>query len=103
MAMFSSREPFNDDPEPWHDPRPGTSLFRGDGPWGHAFYDPRPEYDRPQHNPTNPILTALRTPGTDIYDLLQSLDSKWARQFSLAEENHAREVMYRLIEFRREN
>ena len=100
MAMFSSREPFNDDPEPYQSTL-GKGRFRMNV--GYCVRKPRPEYDRPQHNQTNPILTFLRTPGTDIYDLLQSLDSKWAQQFSLAEENHAREVMYRLIEFRREN
>lgn len=34
------------DPEPWHDPRPGTSLTRGAGIWGHAQFDPRPEYSQ---------------------------------------------------------
>lgn len=62
MSQFASKTPrdLNHDPEPWHDPRPGTSLFRGDGPWGHAFYDPRPEFDHVQHNKPNPILLDFR-------------------------------------------
>lgn len=36
----------NLDPEPWHDDRPGVSLTRGTLPWGHAHFDPRPEYSQ---------------------------------------------------------
>lgn len=54
--MFSSRPPFNDDPEPWLDywERSATQGAPGD------VFAPRPEFDRPQHNPTNPILEAFR-------------------------------------------
>lgn len=48
MTQFSSKPPFNDDPEPWN------------GVGAEDIWDPRPEYNRPQHNPTNPILTEFR-------------------------------------------
>lgn len=69
MTQFSSRAPsdLNDDPRPWVDrngnrhsrktkkfPTPEKYLAAG------CVYKPRPEFDRVQHNPTNPILTALR-------------------------------------------
>lgn len=62
MTQFSSRPPFNDDPLPW---------CVAVGPWrgsrmdaqyaAEAARDPRPEFDRPQTNPTNPILAWFRT------------------------------------------
>lgn len=62
MAMFSSREPFNDDPEPWTDNFTGDRTSQRTGYMASTFsFWPRPEYDRPQHNPTNPILAKLRT------------------------------------------
>ncbi|QDK01374.1 hypothetical protein SEA_WATERT_105 [Microbacterium phage WaterT] len=65
MAMFSSREPFNDDPEPYVDQWNIDRSTDGD-PAGYDFdvefqHDPRPEYNRPQHNPTNPVLLKLRS------------------------------------------
>lgn len=65
MAMFSSREPFNDDPEPWvneNDERTDRNpQLVGHGAFMPVMaHSPRPEYDRPQHNPTNPILTEFR-------------------------------------------
>lgn len=36
----------NLDPEPWCDPRPGTSLDRGELPWGHAQFLPRLGYSQ---------------------------------------------------------
>lgn len=83
--MFSSKEPFNDDPKPWVvalTPDYGTNgswrEWRGraedwddalvraeaDNPrWsGHTCGRlPRPEFARPQHNPTNPILAEIRS------------------------------------------
>lgn len=58
MTQFSSRPPFNDDPLPWTDPR-GENRHGPYGGWS-SEYAPRPEFDRPQHNPTNPILTEFR-------------------------------------------
>lgn len=79
MAMFSSREPFNDDPEPYlmwlrdgfkdhpikrfpslDDARAELEQYGGSPRGGEIQFDFRPEYDRPQHNPTNPILTEFR-------------------------------------------
>lgn len=71
--QFSSKPPFNDDPEPWlhgvtnmrigegeHSERI-TSQKRGVAARTLAYaYEPRPEFDRPKHNPTNPILTEFR-------------------------------------------
>lgn len=70
MTLFSSCPPFNDGPEPYVDGHVNTAGY------GRRFsiplptpdhcqacgtrYDPRPEFDRPQHNPTNPILAAFR-------------------------------------------
>ena len=59
MVQFSSKPPFNDDPEPYvsgvgnrHATNFNPSIWTR---------EPRPEYNRPQHNPTNPILTKLRS------------------------------------------
>lgn len=62
MTQFSSKPPFNDDPAPWV----GFHGKRYEHDWqadGIYHYGARPEYNRPQHNPTNPILEEFR----DIY------------------------------------
>lgn len=70
--QFSSKPPFNDDPKPYvtyaderkTDVRNAEWGIQSDGATEYVrVLDPRPEYDRPQHNPTNPILTEFR----DIY------------------------------------
>lgn len=61
MTLFSSRPPFNDDPEPYRDPDSHARRTGFPGIYAHEWdHSPRPEYDRPQHNPTNPILTEFR-------------------------------------------
>lgn len=71
MTQFSSKPPFNDDPE-WFCGKCGENS------WVHAqsdsecIWEPvdlrRPEFERPQQNPTNPILVARReNPGYNIY------------------------------------
>lgn len=69
MTLYSSREPFNDDPEPYvtyaddrrTDVRSKDWDMQSDGAVEYVrVHDPRPEYDRPQNNPTNPILTDIR-------------------------------------------
>lgn len=72
MTQFSSRPPFNDDPTPIvHPSGKRTEILsfysefepRESGPFGRiakAAYDARPEFDRPQTNPTNPILELFR-------------------------------------------
>lgn len=80
MVMFSSRPPFNDDPKPIHvDGRgvgPSLRFSEEDAPWAQpwmevAMHRPRPEFDRPQHNPTNPILAAHREGLGDAWGLAQ--------------------------------
>lgn len=60
MTTYSSRPPFNDDPEPYVN----GHLTRQDHPFEGGCcttrYEPRQHYDRPQHNPTNPILLDIR-------------------------------------------
>lgn len=71
MTQFSSKPPFNDDPTPWVRTHPDLgymgrfeSRFPNDTHSNYRMkHSPRPEYNRPQHNPTNPILTEFR----DIY------------------------------------
>lgn len=69
MTMFSSRPPFNDDPFPFVWPEESRAARISEGPLRSMFSegdgidlirDPRPEFDRPQHNPTNPILASFR-------------------------------------------
>lgn len=75
MTQFSSRPPFNDDPLPWTDPR-GENRHGPYAGWS-SEYAPRPEFARPQHNPTNPILADFREMGGDAQmwlDVIQSDD-----------------------------
>lgn len=71
--QFSSKPPFNDDPSPWRQRMTNkrisatdhgakmSSQKRGVAARALAYaYNPRPEFERPQHNPTNPILTEFR-------------------------------------------
>lgn len=97
MSIYSSREPFNDDPEPLHlpnsDMRWSAEDLRGMGVWNYEF-DPRPEYNRPQNNPTNPILVARRNnPGENIY--YRDLE-RWPTE---SEKEHAWKVLTRLAAF----
>lgn len=85
MTQFSSRPPFNDDPMPWvHDcsdvyDNDGTCALQGDrNPstepgWVTEKFRPRPEFDRPQHNPTNPILTEFRGVAGRYYSFRRDL------------------------------
>lgn len=60
MTQFSSRPPFNDDPEPYrYNNNQSIRRSLNDMPVP-ITHDPRPEFNRPQHNPTNPILAAFR-------------------------------------------
>lgn len=63
--MFCSRTRFNDDEEPWVFPDGGRHDFpHFDNE--ELRYDPRPEFDRPQHNPTNQVLVIVRERVADI-------------------------------------
>lgn len=117
-VMFSSRHPFNDDPMAWVG-RAGThgmpnrygcrEVAEGAPFWDTATHDPRPEYARTQHNPSNPILVQTRAditlaPG-DAHeiiaaqvDLLTAGDDYWNLDVVTVEHiEHARRVLSRLI------
>lgn len=124
MSPYSSREPFNDDPFP------RVTLHTGARHRDHlptlddateCRYDPRPEYNRPQHNPTNRILTHIRknweghstkTKGHLIsihLNLIKFAQEShegegWERytEETLSMMNHAREVLTRLAAFEKE-
>lgn len=109
MSLYSSREPFNDDPFP------RVTVHTGARHRDHlptldddteCRYDPRPEYNRPQNNPTNAILAEFRGGDNyrrkityyleylagDVYDW-RGLDS---------EKEHARKVLTRLAALKKE-
>lgn len=119
--LFSSRLPFNDDPQPWRAqdftgraydhrvadengmPASAERLRMG------YVHDPRPGFDRPQHNPTNSILVQTRSdislaPGAAAeiiaaqVDLLNSGDDYWNLDVVTTEHiDHARRVLSRLL------
>jgi len=97
MAMFSSREPFNDDPEPWLYELSNIGPARKSSSDIHTWFRPRPKFDRPQNNPTNRALLAYRRGPQDPYEFLFELESRWATQFTHSERDHARDVVDRLI------
>lgn len=110
MSMYSSRPPFNDDPEPWVDEFGGRFGYALSG----DEHLPRPEFDRPQHNPTNPILelfrkyAARRESAPHLAAHWTKSDVMWSemclKDFSVidepigtpAQEEHARRVLTRL-------
>lgn len=116
--MFSSKPPFNDDPEPLvHASGKRTPTFSyyfefepgESGPFGKiatASLDPRPEFDRPQHNPTNTALVHFRQlhgkkPAAELANAAAhwsaSLhDMRIAGAYTADEEDHARRVLARL-------
>lgn len=116
MTLYSSRPPFNDDPLPWlgwDGLVGGGQMVRSDQSFGYAEHDPRPEFDRPQHNPTNPILTEFRKYAEDHEDAPRlaahwtKSDVMWSemclKDYSFvepigtpAQEQHARRVLERL-------
>ncbi|WP_315637305.1 MULTISPECIES: hypothetical protein [Microbacterium] len=58
MSLFSSREPFNEDPLPWVHPVQNWRAPEQMINW--LDRRARTDFDVPQHNPTNPILVAFR-------------------------------------------
>lgn len=116
MTLYSSREPFNDDPEPYvtyaddrrTDVRSKDWDMQSDGAVEYVrVHDPRPEYNRPQNNPTNPILVELRR--SDDYtckvsDYLEYLSGDVYDWRGLdSEKDHARKVLTRLAAFKEES
>lgn len=86
MVQFSSKPPFNDDPYPTYPPG------------GH------PMYDRPQHNPSNPILLEFRelhaATGnplwTDAYLSASDLIEEWD-EHDTKHWDHAMDVFTRIL------
>lgn len=113
MALFSSRPPFNDDPWPYIAPGGSRHAHPGTINFGERLvYNPRPEFDRPQNNPTNLILARLReewsTPGRHENDLALCADrvlascveeSEAVLYYNGDEIDHARRVLTRLARF----
>lgn len=116
--QFSSKPPFNDDPSPWRQRMTNkrisatdhgakmSSQKRGVAARALAYaYNPRPEFERPQHNPTNPILSNYRefrgedlpftTPGNWAYNLLHPSHEAWSYANS-EQVKHAYKVLTRL-------
>lgn len=130
MSLYSSREPFNDDPYPnvWaghserNQMRTDTDMFRKGAPSylgyeGNYVVRPRPEYNRPQNNPTNPILTCFREYAEGRVGWLAahwtSTDEMWSEMVlkdekldehmgSSEQEGHARKVLTRLAALKKE-
>lgn len=113
MTQFSSREPFNDDPEPWVCTAPDFERYEDEGDYEgrHAvMFDPRPEYNRPQTNPTNPILTEFRrlvdTTGNGLYVtawlLAGDLIEEWA-SYPEDQWHHAMDVLEKILRIYRED
>lgn len=123
MSLYSSREPFNDDPE-WFCGKCGGKSWEHAQSDSRCIWEPvdlrRPEYNRPQNNPTNPGLTELRkhlkeggpkNAGPIIRIRLKSLEwameehlTGWQRftpeTLSLIE--HTRKVLTRLASLKKE-
>lgn len=116
MSMFSSRPPFNDDPYPnvWngHSPRNqmrvDTDMYRRGAPYNHERYSykPRPEFDRPQHNPTNPILAKFRERSYPVAYWVHRLskgDLPDGVEASIEQIDHAHRVLTRLANLTKED
>ncbi|WP_406245849.1 hypothetical protein ACI7YT_12475 [Microbacterium sp. M] len=104
--QFSSRLPFNDDPYPnvWeghserNQMRADTDMFRRGAPHNRETYRhrPRPEFDRPQSNPTNRLLACARRAHEDGY--LDAFCEGFLEQRNTEhpEVDHAQRVLTRL-------
>lgn len=105
MTMFSSRPPFNDDPRPYvmHIDGYPSKRYARHHP-NVDEYAPRPEFDRPQSNPTNPILAELRE------GVSADASNDWVATYLATlpdweegEVGHARRVLTRLARFAEAN
>lgn len=111
MSIYSSRDPFNDDPFP------RVTVHTGARHRDHlptldddteCRYDPRPEYDRPQNNPTNPILVEFRKlheqTGNDLWtDAYLSWSDLIEEEWGTRDEYwHAFSVLGRIVSFKKE-
>lgn len=121
MTLYSSREPFNVDPKPYvtyaddrrTDVRSKDWDIQSDGAVEYArAYEPRPEYDRPQNNPTNPILTEFRRSAPWDIAKAAAIEVRWLSGMrtapvpataTYAQVNHARKVLTRLAALKEES
>lgn len=104
MSTYSSREPFNDDPEPWTNTQ-GMRFAERDHVLGLILFDPRPEFDRPQSNPMNSILLEFRRSAPWDMGKAAAIEVRWLsgpnpapvpNTASRAQIEHARKVLTRL-------
>jgi len=107
--MFASKTPrdLSCDPEPYRKLYPYNVGRSG---WPIAIsgteliteYDPRPEYDHPQHNEPNPILSMYRQSladrDEDAMENALSVASGWPTHYpcTQAQRDHARRVLTRI-------
>lgn len=115
-SVFASRLPFNDDPLPWVG-QPGIEgmpnrygsreVAEGIPFWDTATHEARPEFELPQHNPTNPALAHFRElhgrktrhemTNAAVHWLASLRDMRIAGAYTATEEQHARRVLSRLV------
>lgn len=111
MTQYSSREPFNDDPKPYvtyvddrrTEVRSKEWDIQSDGGTEYVrVHDPRPEFDRPQTNPTNRMLTRARRAYEDGY--LDAFCEGFLEQRNTEhpEIDHAQRVLTRLANLKGE-
>lgn len=92
--QFSSKPPFIDE-DPWVSMVTGA-RYSEPPKYGHGRFrfEPRPEYGRPQNNPTNRILDEIRSEAVDM-----DAEIRWVWHSScypdrtLAEREHAYKVL----------
>jgi hypothetical protein len=115
--MFASKTPhdLNSDPEPYASSAPDFERYEHaeDNPRTHPVtFDPRPEYDHPQHNEPNPILlwhreatrsgwspVAARYILTHWKSTVGILPALGIATFTPDHADHARRVLTRLARF----
>lgn len=118
MTMFSSLRPFNNDPLPFYcesgDHRTEGRMVPATAGQGYVTHpcshfwklSRRPEYDLPQHNPTNPILVKFRERSYPVAYWVHRLskgDLPCGVEASIEQIDHARRVLTRLTNFTKEN
>lgn len=125
MTQYSSREPFNDDPKPYTVSGENNSWrasetdarFMIDRPEAYTprfsvKNNPRPEFERPQTNPTNPILAEFRSTRANYIDkrlcithYLEYVTHNDIHEWRgmVAEKDHARRVLTRLANLKEES
>lgn len=93
---FSSLPPFSDDPEQWVD---AAGKRFAENVLSLLTREPRPGFERPQHNPTNRLLMAARRADADghLADFCEGFLEQ--RNTEHPETDHAQRVLSRLANF----